>query len=315
MPTIEQFAAALPAYKSYCLTLSPATQALKDCTLGLFVEYMSKEHPGQEITKEMILGFRRSLYGMAPNSIAQYMRQVSTAFTFMTEMDLWEGANPVNRHLIGREKYKPYDSLLTDADIQRILRDERPELMTGRVYLRARAMSLLVLTSGLRLSELMALTPEDLDWEQGRATVRHGKGDKWRVVPFHEIAQEAVRTYMERLRKGCPEGMPLFVGTLKKGGFKKLTKRTVEYNIGDFIEGMTGRTDISPHDLRHAMASWLVSSGMNMREVQTLLGHTSIQTTERYASLVAPDTLPVRNANQVMNIAFGRPEPVEQAPV
>ena len=260
----------------------------------------------------MVLGYRRSLYDLEANTVAQYMRQLRCAFRFMLDARLIEGENPVSTLFVGREKYRPYDSLLTHDDLQRILRDECPDTMNGRTYIRARAMTLVCLSSGVRLAELLALTPEDLDWEAEKAIVRHGKGDKWRTVPFPAVAQEAVRHYMDTLRRGCPDGLPLFVQAPKKGGFKPLNPRTAQKNIGAFVEGMTGRKDISPHDLRHSMASWLVSLGMNMREIQALLGHSGIHTTERYASLVAPDTAPVRSANAVMNVAFGRPVTAEK---
>lgn len=168
-------------------------------------------------------------------------------------------------------------------------------------------MTILALASAMRLAELLAITPEDLDWENGRAVVRHGKGDKYRLVPFPEVAQKAVRDYLGQ-RRGCPEGMPLFVNVLKKGGYKPLNKRTAQYNITAYVEAMTGRKDVSPHALRHSAASWWVSCGVPMREVQTLLGHSKMETTERYASLVAPDTAPIKRANAVMAAAFGKPE-------
>ena len=105
--------------------------------------------------------------------------------------------------------------------------------------------------------------------------------------------------------------MPLFVQKKKDGSFKRLATRTVQMNIASLVEAMTGRTDISPHALRHSAASWWVSYGVPMREVQALLGHTSIYTTERYAALVAPDTAPIRSANAVMTLAFGQPASVE----
>lgn len=314
MSTIEQFTAALPEYLSFYRDKSPCTQALKSYALELFTDYVTQEYPGQELTSEMVLGFRRSLYDLEPNTVTQYMRQVRGAFRFMLEAGLISGGNPVNTLFVGREKYQPYDSLLTHNDIQRLLWDECPEQINSRVYIRSRAMVLLCLSSGLRLAELLALEPDDLDWEHGRALVRHGKGDKRRTVPFHPIAQAAVRQYMDTLRLGCPEGLPLFVQAPKKGGFKKLSLRTAQYNISAYVEGMTGRDDISPHDLRHSAASWWVSCGVPIREVQTLLGHANIQTTERYASLVAPDTAPIRSANAVMSAAFGRPELTEAPP-
>ena len=308
MSTIEQFTAAIPAYLGFFQDKSPCTRKLKAYVLDLFADFASKEYPGQELTPEIALSFRRSLYDLAPNSVSQYMKQLRSAFSFMLDAGLVEGENPVRPVFVGQEKYQPYDTLLTSADIQRLLRDGCPDQLSGRVYIRARAMTLLCLSSGLRLSELLSLAPEDLDWAQGKALVRHGKGDKRRTVPFHPIAQEAVKVYLRTQRRGCPDGLPLFVQAPKKGKFKPLSLRTAQYNISQYVEGMTGRSDISPHDLRHSAASWWVSCGVPIREVQTLLGHANIQTTERYASLGAPDTAPVRSANAVMTAAFGTPD-------
>lgn len=87
--TIEQFTAAVPAY------------------LRFFQEYMVAEHPGEELTPDMILEFRQSLYGMAKNSITQYMKQLRAAFKFMLDMGLLSGENPVRTLLVGQERYQP----------------------------------------------------------------------------------------------------------------------------------------------------------------------------------------------------------------
>lgn len=313
--TIEQIAAAVPAYLGFYGNKSPATQELKNYALSFFVDFMSKEYPDRELTPEMVLEYRRSMFGLEPNTITQYMRQVRSAIAFMLEARMVEGENPVPTLFVGQEKYQPYDNLLIHDDIQRILRpDYIPDMISGRVYLRARAMTILTLASGLRLSELLDLTPEDLDWAQEKVVVRRGKGNKRRLVPFPDVAQEAVKGYVDRQRKGCPEGMPLFVNVLKKGGYKPLNKRTAQYNITAYVEAMTGRKDVSPHALRHSAASWWVSCGVSMREVQALLGHSGIETTERYAQLVAPDTSPIKRANAVMAAAFGRPEVYTEYP-
>lgn len=312
MSTIEQFTAAIPAYLGFYEGKSRHTIRQKKYALSIFADFMGAEYPGEEITPEMILEFRRSLYGLEPNTITKYMEQLRVAFRFMLDAKLISGENPVHIAYVGREKYKPYDSLLTHEDIQRILRDSCPDCMTYRLYLRSRAMTLLCMTSGLRIAELLDLAPEDLDWDGGKAVVRHGKGDKRRLVPFHPIAQEALKKYMESGRKDCPDGLPVFVVKDKQGAYKKIGMRTAQYNISDYVEAVTGRTDVSPHDLRHSAASWWSYSGVPMREIQALLGHAHLGTTERYASLVAPDTAPVRRANAVMSLAFGRPESVEQ---
>ena len=64
--TIEQFTAALPAYLGFFQDKSPRTEKLKRYALELLVDYMGQEHPEQEITPEMVLGFRQSLYGLRP---------------------------------------------------------------------------------------------------------------------------------------------------------------------------------------------------------------------------------------------------------
>lgn len=315
--TIEQIAAAVPAYLSFYAGKSQDTQELKNYALGFFVDFMSKEYPGQELTPEMVLEYRRSMYGLEPNTITQYMRQVRSAIAFMLEARMVTGENPVPTLFVGQEKYQPYDNLLTRDDIQRILRPNYiPEIISAKVYYRARAIVILGMASGMRLGELLSITPEGLDWEHEKALVRHGKGNKRRLVPFPEVAQTAVREYMTRLRKGCPDGMPLFVREVKEGVFKAIAPRTAQDNVRAYVEAMTGRKDIFPHALRHSAASWWVSCGVPMREVQALLGHACMGTTERYAQLVAPDTAPIRSANAVMAVAFGRPEVhTEQVPV
>lgn len=313
--TIEQIAAAAPAYLGFYGSNPLSTQELKYYALNFFVDFMSKEYPGQELTPEMVLEYRKSMYGLEPNTITQYMRQIRSAIAFMLEARMVTGENPVPTLFVGQEKYQPYDNLLTHDDIQRLLRPGYiPDILSGKVYLRARAMTILTLASGMRLAELLAVTPEELDWGTGRAVVRHGKGDKYRLVPFPDVAQEPVRQYIDLQRRGCPEGMPLFVLALKSGGFKLLNRRTAQKNIAAYVEAMTGRKDITPHALRHSAASWWVSCGVPMREVQTLLGHSKMETTERYASLVAPDTAPIKSANAVMAVAFGRPEVYAEHP-
>lgn len=302
--TIQDFAQAVPGCLSLCK--SPQTRKGNQQVAEMFISFVSGEYGDGEITPRMVLEFRQSLRGLSQNTISQYLRRLHAMLEAMLEAGLVEGENPVARRLIPRERYQAYNGLLTQADLQRIFRDECPQIMRRPVYVRCRAMTLLFLGSGVRLSELLALTPNDLDWGAELAVIRHGKGDKRRAVPFPQFVQGAVRAYMEQVRKNIPDTEPLFLKVNRDGQYKPLAERTARQNIYDYIEAMTGRTDVSPHDLRHSAAShWVSTEKVSMKEIQTILGHTSIVTTERYASLVSPDLAPVRAANRAMSQMFG----------
>lgn len=89
--TIEQIAAAVPAYLGFYDGKSRNTKELKNYALGFFVDFMSAEYPGKELTPEMALEYRRSMYGLEPNTITQYMRQIRSAIAFMLEARMVEG--------------------------------------------------------------------------------------------------------------------------------------------------------------------------------------------------------------------------------
>lgn len=146
---------------------------------------------------------------------------------------------------------------------------------------RDRAIFELFYSSGLRLSELTALTPSDLNFTD--ATVRVlGKGAKTRVVPVGSHALQALQDWM-RLRAGLVRdaGAGLFVNP--RGA--ALSPRVVQQRLKMWAvrQGLPG--NVHPHMLRHSFASHLLQSSGDLRAVQELLGHASISTTQVYTHL------------------------------
>ncbi len=139
----------------------------------------------------------------------------------------------------------------------------------------------LLYATGLRVSELMAITPNQLDLELGYLRVQ-GKGGKERIAPFAPQAGELVSTYLTVLRPQFqPKTEHLFLnrngeGLTRQGFWKILKILAVQADL---------KTPLSPHVLRHSFATHLLQAGMNLRSLQMLLGHSDLTTTQIYTHL------------------------------
>ena len=153
---------------------------------------------------------------------------------------------------------------------------------------RDRALFELLYAAGLRVSEAAGLDLEDMDFSARLARVT-GKGNKERIVPFGEEAEEALRAYLparsaRRRRHDSPgEGEPLFVNA--RGG--RLTTRSMARLLKIRLRAAGLPTALSPHALRHTFATHLLSAGADLRAIQELLGHASLSTTQKYTHLDA----------------------------
>lgn len=169
--------------------------------------------------------------------------------------------------------------LISSAELERLISATDGD---GEKALRDKAIMEMLFSTGLRVSELCALN-SDIDLSRDDLSVR-GKGDKVRVVFLSPAAKDAARAYM-KARKDMEEA--LFVNIPKVGKDSKktpsrLTPRSVERTM-KFYAAKAGITKkVTPHVLRHSFATDLLSNGADLRSVQALLGHASINTTQIY---------------------------------
>ena len=135
-------------------------------------------------------------------------------------------------------------------------------------------------STGLRVSELTSLRINDLFFGEGYVRVV-GKGDKQRMVPVGSAARDKIQLYMEFRRPKHRSEATLFLNN--RG--EPLT-RVMVFNIIRRAAALAGiAKQISPHTLRHSYATHMLEGGANIRQVQELLGHESITTTEVYTHL------------------------------
>lgn len=166
--------------------------------------------------------------------------------------------------------------LITSAELDRLM---KATLGTDEKSLRDRAILEMLFSTGLRVSELCALD-SDLDLTRDELSVR-GKGDKVRVVFLSPAAKDAVRAYLKG-RKDMEEALFVNISAIGKREPTRLTPRGVQLLMKKYAAKAGITKKVTPHVLRHSFATDLLSNGADIRSVQALLGHASINTTQIY---------------------------------
>jgi site-specific recombinase XerD len=168
---------------------------------------------------------------------------------------------------------------------QRLAYAERKDHELAWLY-RDQAIVMTLLHTGLRVGELCALTTSDLTLKprSGQLVIRRGKGMKYREVPLNAPAREALATWLKH-RAGLvsDDVTALFVTKYRAG----IQPGAVQYLLREIAED--AGIEITPHTLRHSFAKSLIDAGVNIEQVATLLGHTSLETTRIYTTPTEQD--------------------------
>jgi integrase/recombinase XerC len=144
---------------------------------------------------------------------------------------------------------------------------------------RDKAILEILYSTGMRVSELVGLDIQDVDFIGGAAKVK-GKGKKERLLPIGDTALRAAKDYLDKRahKQSMQNKTPLFLN--KNGG--RLTDGSVRSIVERCIRIASIRTKVSPHTLRHSFATHLLDRGADLRSVQELLGHANLSTTQIY---------------------------------
>jgi integrase/recombinase XerC len=149
---------------------------------------------------------------------------------------------------------------------------------------RIRAVIELLYSTGIRVSELAGITYEKVDFKSSLVTVL-GKGNKERAVPIGRHCMVAIRDYVDSIPSVQKKGpkTPLFMN--QEG--EAISVRSIQRNIREFAVQTLGPIglEVTPHTLRHSCATHLLSRGAGLREIQELLGHDSLVTTQKYTQV------------------------------
>jgi integrase/recombinase XerC len=143
---------------------------------------------------------------------------------------------------------------------------------------------------GVRVSELVGMNLNDVDFSQGWVRVR-GKRKKERQVPIPEQALSVLKAWIE-VRSAQPDEPAIFLN--HRG--QRLTDRGASLIVKMYSVALLGDSAMHPHSLRHAYATHLLRAGADLRAIQELLGHASLSTTQKYTQLTLLDLMKVYDA-------------------
>jgi integrase/recombinase XerD len=214
---------------------------------------------------------------LAPASVARHLASLRIFFRYLQ----LEGLLRDNlAELLGSQKlWERVPHVLSPAKVEKLL--ETP-LRGEPLWRRDRALLELLYATGCRASEISNLETRQVHLEQAHCICR-GKGDKERVVPLGRRAILAVQDYLAHERPALVEGVspePKWLLVSRRG------LRLRRERIWELFKRFAGRAgidaDMSPHTLRHSFATHLLTGGADLRQVQEMLGHASIATTQIY---------------------------------
>jgi integrase/recombinase XerC len=234
-----------------------------------------------ELTAVELRGYLAALHeaGYAKTSIARKLASLRSFYRF-GQREAWIDHNPA-KALRNPRKTRKLPHFLTTTEVGKLLAAPPSDQPPG---LRDRAILETLYSAGLRVSELVGLCDGDLDFEQGIMRVR-GKGRKERIAPLGSYATRALGRWLKvrKLSAKEPTGReaPVFINRFGS----RLTARSVGRMLEKHLQhaGLDDRT--SPHTLRHSFATHLLDRGADIRSVQELLGHKSLETTQIYTHL------------------------------
>jgi integrase/recombinase XerD len=214
---------------------------------------------------------------LAPASISRHTVSLKVFFRYLQ----LEGVLTDNQaELLGTQKlWERVPTVLSQTEIEVLLSAPKPPRPWWR---RDRAMLELLYATGCRVSELSIMRPRDVHLNE-RYCLCHGKGDKQRVVPLGRQAVEAIELYLQHEREALAKrrDTPSQFLLLSSRGGRMLRERIWEL-IKLYAKVSGCNSDLSPHSLRHTFATHLLAGGADLRQVQEMLGHASIATTQIY---------------------------------
>lgn len=216
--------------------------------------------------------------GKASSSISRACAAIKSFYQFLFREHIIDEDPTVNLDAPKLEHRLP--KVLTVEEVERLLC--QPD-MTNPLGMRDRSMLELLYATGMRVSELISISVEDVNLEMGFLRCL-GKGSKERIVPVGSIAIEYLEHYILNARKEIlndKESQTLFLNrqgnTMTRQGFWKIIKK--------YSKKAGINKKITPHTLRHSFATHLLENGADLRAVQEMLGHADISTTQIYTHI------------------------------
>lgn len=213
--------------------------------------------------------------GYSSKTVARRLATIKSYFKYLVKTELIQ--ENISIHINSPKVPKKLPNFV-DKNLIDILM-KTPSLDT-HIGIRDRAILELFYSTGMRLSELVNMNIGDFEINKKLIRVI-GKGNKERMIPYGRTAESAIKNYLKIRNislKPAFANKPLFVNSSEK----RISKRTIQRRMNNYIKLVADGKRIGPHLLRHTFATHLLDNGADIRAVKDLLGHSSLSSTQIY---------------------------------
>lgn len=286
---VQGFLKFLETEKGY----TPNTIAAYQTDLNQFLQSLQKDQEPQnidswaEVKKRTLTDYvdRISNSGeYAASSVARKVAAIKSFFHYLVAKG--EIKEDPTYSLDSPKVRKRLPKAITPAEIDRLL--QAPAAESGPKAQRDMALLEMLYASGMRVTELVSLNLSDVDLDPGKGATVRVKGKKAnikaRIIPISASAAEVIKYYLNNGREQLAIDQNVEALFLNLRG-QRLTRQGLWLIIKHYVEAVGISADVTPHTLRHSFAAHKLSQGQSLQDIQKLLGHTNIATTQVYAHL------------------------------
>ena len=213
--------------------------------------------------------------GYSSKTVARRLATIKSYFKYLVKTELIQ--ENISIHINSPKVPKKLPNFVDKNLIDTLMKT--PSLDT-HIGIRDRAVLELFYSTGMRLSELVNMNIGDFEINKKLIRVI-GKGNKERIIPYGRTAESAIKNYLKIRNislKPAFANKPLFVNSSEK----RISKRTIQRRMNNYIKLVADGKRIGPHLLRHTFATHLLDNGADIRAVKDLLGHSSLSSTQIY---------------------------------
>ena len=191
-------------------------------------------------------------------------------------------SNPAETIVLPRHPKLIPPVLLKSREMKKLL--DAPDLGNPLGF-RDRVIMEVFFATGMRLSELISLAVGDLNFDEGLILIKHGKGQKQRLVPMGEAARNWLAEYLENVRPVLAkknQGEAVFLNRFGRG----MDKNGWQKKLAQYVKAAGIKKNFTTHCFRHQLATSMLEHGADTRHIQEILGHETLKTTQRYLHVV-----------------------------
>ena len=288
--TVTEAIAAFFLHCRFEKNLSTKTIKAYRIDLSQFTEWLQTEklHDGSitALDRDVIKRYLQTLFDFKPKTTKRKIATLKALFNFL-EFEDHVVVNPFRKIKLKIREPRQLPTVMTVQEVQKIFKhvyqlwqaEAKRNLYQSKARLRDVAVLELLFATGIRVAELTHLRPQEVNLEDGFVRVL-GKGSKERMVHIgHDSTLAILQLYFKTFQDGIEATNYFFVNRLGN----RLSEQSVRLMVKTYAEAVQIPKNITPHIFRHTFATLLLQEEVDIRFIQSLLGHASINTTQIYA--------------------------------